>query len=107
MALASDNQRRTVGGDSLLERWFTAGDEGDLDAFDDFLHPDVVVHAPQTHRNGVQQSAAESYRLQSLGRRNTRNRRSGDCPAPCFQGEKTGSNPVGATTSPRSGGEPG
>jgi steroid delta-isomerase-like uncharacterized protein len=35
-----------VGGHSLLERWFAAGDAGDLDAFDDFLHPDVVVHAP-------------------------------------------------------------
>ena len=35
-----------MGGDSLLERWFTAGDEGNLDAFDDFLHPNVVVHAP-------------------------------------------------------------
>lgn len=32
--------------DSLLERWFAAGDAGDLDAFDDLLHPDVVVHAP-------------------------------------------------------------
>jgi steroid delta-isomerase-like uncharacterized protein len=36
----------TVGEASLLERWFAAGDAGDLDAFDDFLHPDVVVHAP-------------------------------------------------------------
>ena len=35
-----------MGGDSLLERWFAAGDAGNLDAFDDFLHPDVVVHAP-------------------------------------------------------------
>lgn len=35
-----------MGGDSLLERWFAAGDAGDFDAFDDFLHPDVVVHAP-------------------------------------------------------------
>lgn len=35
-----------MGGDSLLERWFAAGDAGDLDAFDDLLHPDVVVHAP-------------------------------------------------------------
>jgi steroid delta-isomerase-like uncharacterized protein len=35
-----------VRGESLLERWFAAGDAGDLDAFDDFLHPDVVVHAP-------------------------------------------------------------
>ena len=32
--------------DSLLERWFAAGDAGDLDAFDDLLHSDVVVHAP-------------------------------------------------------------
>ena len=30
----------------MLERWFAAGDAGDLDAFDDLLHPDVVVHAP-------------------------------------------------------------
>jgi predicted ester cyclase len=27
-------------------RWLTAGDAGDLDAFDQLLHPDVVVHAP-------------------------------------------------------------
>lgn len=33
-------------GGSLLERWFAAGDAGDFEAFDDFLHPDVVVHAP-------------------------------------------------------------
>ena len=33
-------------GNSLLEKWFAAGDNGDLDAFDDLLHPDVVVHAP-------------------------------------------------------------
>ncbi|HEX2058070.1 MAG TPA: ester cyclase [Actinomycetota bacterium] len=31
---------------SLLERWFAAGDAGNLDAFDDILDPDVVVHAP-------------------------------------------------------------
>jgi steroid delta-isomerase-like uncharacterized protein len=31
---------------SLLERWLAAGDAGDLDAFDEYLHPDVVVHAP-------------------------------------------------------------
>lgn len=31
---------------SLLERWFAAGDAGDFDAFEEFLHPDVVVHAP-------------------------------------------------------------
>ena len=33
-------------GDSLLEQWFRAGDRGDLDFFDEVLHPDVVVHAP-------------------------------------------------------------
>ena len=35
-----------MNGDSLLERWFAAGDAGDFDAFDDYLHPDVVIHAP-------------------------------------------------------------
>ncbi len=35
-----------MSGDSLLEMWFAAGDAGDLDAFDEFLHPRVVVHAP-------------------------------------------------------------
>lgn len=29
-----------------LEGWFAAGDAGEFDAFHDFLHPDVVVHAP-------------------------------------------------------------
>ena len=32
--------------DSLLQRWFAAGDSGDIAAFDELLHPDVVVHAP-------------------------------------------------------------
>ena len=31
---------------SLLERWLEAGDAGDVDAFHEFLHDDVVVHAP-------------------------------------------------------------
>ena len=31
---------------SLLERWLAAADAGHLDAFDEYLHPDVVVHAP-------------------------------------------------------------
>lgn len=35
-----------MGGTSLLERWFAAGDAGDLDVFDDVLDPRVVVHAP-------------------------------------------------------------
>lgn len=36
-------------------RWLAAGDAGDLDAFDDLLHPDVIVHAPQ----GLSTTSAE------------------------------------------------
>lgn len=32
--------------DSLLQRWFAVGDNGDFGAFDEVLHPDIVVHAP-------------------------------------------------------------
>lgn len=32
--------------DTIVVRWLTAGDAGDLDAFDDLLHPDAVIHAP-------------------------------------------------------------
>ena len=31
---------------SHIERWLAAGDTGDLKAFDELLHPDVIVHAP-------------------------------------------------------------
>jgi predicted ester cyclase len=31
---------------TLVFRWLAAGDAGDFDAFDELLHPDVVVHAP-------------------------------------------------------------
>ena len=30
----------------MIERWLAAGDSGDVDAFADLLHDDVVVHAP-------------------------------------------------------------
>ena len=30
----------------MVFRWLAAGDAGDLDAFDELLHEDVVVHAP-------------------------------------------------------------
>ena len=30
----------------MVFRWLAAGDAGDLDAFDDLLHSDAVVHAP-------------------------------------------------------------
>jgi predicted ester cyclase len=32
--------------DTVVFRWLAAGDAGDLDAFDELLHPNVVVHAP-------------------------------------------------------------
>jgi predicted ester cyclase len=31
---------------TVVFRWLAAGDAGDLDAFDELLHPDSVVHAP-------------------------------------------------------------
>jgi predicted ester cyclase len=31
---------------TVVFRWLAAGDAGDLDAFDDLLHRDVVIHAP-------------------------------------------------------------
>lgn len=35
------NPRETV-----IFRWLASGDSGDVDAFDELLHPDAVVHAP-------------------------------------------------------------
>jgi len=32
---------------SVVARWLAAGDSGDVAAFDDLLHRDVVVHAPR------------------------------------------------------------
>jgi ketosteroid isomerase-like protein len=32
---------------SVVTRWLAAGDAGDVEAFDDLLHRDVVVHAPR------------------------------------------------------------
>ena len=31
---------------AVVSRWLAAGDAGDLDAFDDLLHPDAIIHAP-------------------------------------------------------------
>ena len=33
--------------DTIICQWLAAGDAGDLDAFDDLLLPDAVVHAPR------------------------------------------------------------
>jgi ketosteroid isomerase-like protein len=32
--------------ETVVWRWLAAGDAGDLDAFDELLHPDAVIHAP-------------------------------------------------------------
>jgi predicted ester cyclase len=34
-------------GESIVCRWLAAGDAGDLDAFDELLVPDAVIHAPR------------------------------------------------------------
>jgi ketosteroid isomerase-like protein len=31
---------------TVVYRWLAAGDAGQLDAFDDLLHPDAIIHAP-------------------------------------------------------------
>lgn len=31
---------------TVVFRWLAAGDAGNLEAFDDLLHPNVVIHAP-------------------------------------------------------------
>ncbi|KJL34397.1 ester cyclase [Microbacterium azadirachtae] len=35
-----------ISGSSVTARWLAAGDSGNLDEFDRFMHADVVVHAP-------------------------------------------------------------
>ena len=32
--------------ETVVYQWLAAGDDGNFDAFDELLHPDVVVHAP-------------------------------------------------------------
>ena len=33
--------------ETVVFRWLAAGDAGDVDVFDELLHPEVVVHAPR------------------------------------------------------------
>jgi len=47
---------------SLLESLFAAGDTGDLDAFDRYMHEDVVVHAPAGLSTRGVNSERESWR---------------------------------------------
>jgi predicted ester cyclase len=42
--------------ESVLFRWLAAGDRGDLDAFDELLHSDAVIHAP----SGLSTDSAEA-----------------------------------------------
>jgi ketosteroid isomerase-like protein len=32
--------------ETVVGRWLAAGDAGDLDTFDELLHPDAIIHAP-------------------------------------------------------------
>jgi ketosteroid isomerase-like protein len=42
--------------ETIVFRWLSAGDSGDVDAFDDLLHPDAIIHAPA----GLSTTSAES-----------------------------------------------
>lgn len=42
--------------ETVVWRWLAAGDAGDLDVFDELLHPDAVVHAPR----GLSTTSAEA-----------------------------------------------
>ncbi len=44
---------------TVVHRWLTAGDAGDLDAFDDLFHPDAIVHAPL----GLSTSSADEEKV--------------------------------------------
>ncbi len=47
---------------SLLEALFGAGDRGELDSFGEFMHDDVVVHAPAGLSTSGINSEIESWR---------------------------------------------
>lgn len=47
---------------SLLRGLFAAGDAGDLDAFDKYLHSDVIVHAPLGLSTQGLEAEKESWR---------------------------------------------
>lgn len=48
--------------ESLVARWLAAGDSGDLEAFDDLLHVDVVIHAPRGLSTGDLSSEKQVWR---------------------------------------------
>jgi len=47
---------------SVLESLFAAGDRGDLDAFDLYMHEEVIVHAPAGLSTSGVDSERESWR---------------------------------------------
>lgn len=51
---------------SLLESLFTAGDAGDLDSFNQYMHQDVIVHAPAGLSTVGLQNEKESWRKAKL-----------------------------------------
>jgi len=52
--------------EGLVPRLFAAGDAGDLDSFDKYLHDDVVVHAPAGLSTVGLESERESWRKAKL-----------------------------------------
>jgi len=48
--------------ESVVARWLAAGDSGDVEAFDDLLHGDVVVHAPRGLSTGDRESEKQVWR---------------------------------------------
>ena len=52
--------------EGLLPGLFAAGDAGDLDSFDQYLHDDVVVHAPAGLSTVGLESERESWRQAKL-----------------------------------------
>ena len=48
--------------ETFISRWLAAGDAGDLDAFDELLLPDVVVHAPRGLSTTSRDAEKETWR---------------------------------------------
>ena len=48
--------------ETTVYRWLAAGDRGDLDAFDDLLHPDAVIHAPAGLSTGSADAEKQVWR---------------------------------------------
>ena len=51
-----------MGRQCVIERWLSAGDRGDVDAFDDLMHADVVVHAPAGLSTNSRQAEKQVWR---------------------------------------------